>query len=40
MHTGKRNTLQLPEDEQYEILSGQLFSGKLIHIQNQPLFLL
>ena len=31
MHTGKRNQLELPENEQYTKLSTQLISGKLAH---------
>ena len=38
MHTGKRNPLQLPEDEQYDKLSTQLVSGKLVHNQKRLLF--
>ena len=38
MHTGNRNPLQLPEDEQYTKLSTQLNSGKLVHTQNQLIF--
>ena len=38
MHTGKRNRLQLPEDEQYDRLSTQLICGKLIQPQNKFLF--
>ena len=38
MHTGKRNPLQLPEDEQYTKLSTQLISGKLVHTRNELLF--
>ena len=36
MHTGKRNPLQIPE--QYDTLSTQLISGKLIENQNRLLF--
>ena len=38
MHTGKRNPLQLPEDEQYDKLSTQLISGKFVHNQNKFIF--
>ena len=38
MHTGKRNPLQLPEDEQYTNISTQLISGKLVHTQNKHTF--
>ena len=38
MHTGKPNPLQLPQNEQYNQLSSQLISGKLIHTQNNFLF--
>ena len=38
MHTGKLNPLQLPEDEQYDKLSTQLISGKLVHNQNKLSF--
>ena len=38
MHTGKRNPLQLPEDEQYDSLSTQLISDKSIHAQKKLLF--
>ena len=34
MHTGKRNLLQLPEDEQYNNLSTELISCKLVYAQN------
>ena len=33
MHTGKRNPLKLPKDEQNNKLTTQLISGKLIHTQ-------
>ena len=32
MHTGQRNPLQLPEDEQYDRFSTQFISGKLVQI--------
>ena len=35
MHTGQRNPLHSPEDEQYDRLVTQLFSGKLIQDQNK-----
>ena len=35
VYTGKRNPLQLPEDEQYDRFSAQLLSGNLIHIQTK-----
>ena len=38
MHTGKRNPLQLPEVEQYDKLTTQLISCKLIHNQNKVLY--
>ena len=38
MHTGKRNPLHLPQNEQYNQLATQLFSGKLIHTQDNLLF--
>ena len=38
MHTGERNPLQLPEDEQNEKLSSQLISGKRIHNQKKLMF--
>ena len=38
MHTGKRNPLQLPGDEQYNKLTTKLVSGKLIHTQDKFLF--
>ena len=38
MHTGKRNFLRIPEDEQYIRLSSQFISGNLFHIQNKLLF--
>ena len=38
MHTGKRNPLQLPQNEQYNQLTTQLISGKLIHTQDKFLF--
>ena len=38
MHTGKPNPLQLPQNEQYNQLTTQLISGKLIHTQNKFLF--
>ena len=37
MHTGKRNPLQLPEDEQYTRLSVHSISSILIHTQNKLL---
>ena len=40
MHTGKRNPLQLPQNEQYSQLTTQLISGKLIHTQDKFLFFL
>ena len=39
MHTGKRNPLQLPQNEQYNQLTTQLISGKIIHTQDKFLFL-
>ena len=33
MHTGKHNPLQLPQNDQYNQLTNQLISGKLIHTQ-------
>ena len=39
MHTGKRNPLQIHEDEQYTLLSTQINSGKLTHNRNKLLFL-
>ena len=39
MHTGKRNPLQLPEDEQYVRLSSQLTTINLFHNQNYLIFL-
>ena len=38
MQTGKPNPLQLPQNEQYNQLTTQLISGKLIHTQNKFLF--
>ena len=38
MQTGKPNSLQLPQNEQYNQLTTQLISGKLIHTQNKFLF--
>ena len=38
MQTGKHNPLQLPQNEQYNQLTTQLISGKLIHTQNKFLF--
>ena len=38
MQTGKPNPLQLPQTEQYNQLTTQLISGKLIHTQNKFLF--
>ena len=38
MHTRKSNRLQLPEDEHYYKLSTQLYSGKLVHYQNELFF--
>ena len=38
MHTGKPNALQLPQNEQYNQLTTQLISGKLIHTQDKFLF--
>ena len=38
MQTGKPNPLQLPQNEQYNQLTTQLISGKLIHNQNKFLF--
>ena len=40
MHTGTPNPLQLPQNEQYNQLTTQLISGKLIHTQDKFLFLL
>ena len=38
MQTGKPNPLQLPQDEQYNQLTTQLISGKLIHTKDKLLF--
>ena len=38
MHTCIRNPLQLPEDEQYNQLTTQLTSGRLLHTQDKFLF--
>ena len=38
MQTGKFNPLQLPQDEQYNKLTTQLISGKLVHTQDKLLF--
>ena len=38
MHTGQRNLLQLPEDEQNPRLSTQLLPGKLVQDRNKLLF--
>ena len=38
MHTGKLNPLQLPQNEQYNQITTQLGSGKLIHTQDKFLF--
>ena len=38
MHTGKPNSLQLPQKEQYNQPTNQLISGKLIHTQDKFLF--
>ena len=38
MQTGKPNPLQPPQNEQYNQLTTQLISGKLIHTQNKFLF--
>ena len=35
MHTGKHNSLQLPQKEQYNQLTTQLISGKLIQTQDK-----
>ena len=41
MHTGKPNPLQLPQNEQYNQLTTQLISRKLIHTQDKfPFFAL
>ena len=39
MHTGKRNPLQVPEDQHFDTVSTELISGKLFHTQNILLFL-
>ena len=38
MHTGKRHSVELPEDELYDKITTQLISGKLIHNQKELLF--
>ena len=38
MHSGKPNSLQLPQNEQYNQLTTQLISEKLIHTQDKFLF--
>ena len=38
MHTGNQNPLQLHQNEQYNQLTTQLISGKLIHTQDKFLF--
>ena len=38
MHPGQRKPLQLPEDEQNDKLSPQLFPRKLVHTQNKLVF--
>ena len=38
MHTGKRNHLQLPEDEQYTKLSTQLIPCNQVHAENKLVF--
>ena len=39
MHTGNHNPLQLPEDKQYNKISTQILSGKLIKNQKRiPFF--
>ena len=38
MHTGKRNTLQLPQNEQYNQLINQLIPRISIHTQDKFLF--
>ena len=38
MHTGKHNALQLPQNDQYNQLTTQLISGKLVHTQDKFLF--
>ena len=38
IHTGKQNPLKLPQNEQYNQLTTQLISGKLIHTQDKFLF--
>ena len=38
MHTGQRNPLQLPEDEQYDRFSTQPFASKLVQILTKLLF--
>ena len=38
MHTGQRNPLQLPEDEQYDRLSTQLSSCTLVQSQSKLFF--
>ena len=38
MQTGKPNPLQLPQNEQYNRLTTQLISGKLVHTQDKLLF--
>ena len=40
MHTGKRNPLQLLEDEKYDKTSTQLISGKLIQHKTNSFSLL
>ena len=38
MHSGKRNRLRIPKDEQYDRISTELVSGNLIHTQSKLLY--